>query len=773
MEVNKIFEASAVNVEDILGESANNGYRIPNYQRTYDWTHSNVNRLFSDCLSGLYRLGQESDSDGTAGLYTFIGTVIVVEERTASEQTFSGKSYLVIDGQQRLTTLSLICLAILEKLQMISLHGLSDLGLSADLEAWLSTEVDEYVGYMHTSLCGQLKVRGNIVFPFPRIVRDGDIRAKTASDSLYKSPISKLLYEINAFLDGGYATTYQPSILEEQAAEYGESQRLISNFSHIKDLLEIVAGHDEERANDLDMMLINPHDYSGSKTEELIYSLKKIENTDERKNLVEELRSNTQIAGVVRTLLVSSYILNRVVLTRVIAPDEDNAFDIFDSLNTTGEPLTAIETLKPRVIRFEITLDGYPGSDSEQYFKVLEENLNEKFQKTEDRQNETKQLLVSFHLYILGQKIPLDLSSQRSYLQKAYEATPGDEKRNFIKALSKVAKFRQIFWTDSGLRSLDLGSDEINDEVRLLLKFLRDNKTTMAIPLLCRYWVKAETENYYPIFLDAVRAIIAFVVLRRGYTGGTEGIDTDFRKIMSATPENGQFPMCTGGDFKHVPSSVEDLRLELKRYLARKGIEDKISWVSIVKENGLYRESKPLCRFLVLAASHHAALDPVNPGLLTRTNIRPNNATAFLTYKSWVCTEYKTVEHIAPISGANGWDAEIYSRNDIVHKLGNLTLLPQKENSAAGNRGWDQKKIFYNALNAVEDTELNEVLNQAKEAGFEFNKTTQKLLKDGARLHMLRVIQPVEIWDKGIIDSRSENISSLSWDVIRPWLGED
>ena len=85
MEVNKIFEASAVNVEDILGESAINGYRIPNYQRTYDWTPANVDRLFSDCLSGLYRLSQQTETEGVAGLYTFIGTVIVVEEKTGSE----------------------------------------------------------------------------------------------------------------------------------------------------------------------------------------------------------------------------------------------------------------------------------------------------------------------------------------------------------------------------------------------------------------------------------------------------------------------------------------------------------------------------------------------------------------------------------------------------------------------------------------------------------------------------------------------------------------
>ena len=45
--------------------------------------------------------------------------------------------------------------------------------------------------------------------------------------------------------------------------------------------------------------------------------------------------------------------MNRVQVVVVSASKEEYAFDMFESLNTTGEPLTAFETFRPRVIEIE------------------------------------------------------------------------------------------------------------------------------------------------------------------------------------------------------------------------------------------------------------------------------------------------------------------------------------------------------------------------------------------------------------------------------------
>ena len=46
--------------------------------------------------------------------YTFLGTIILVVEK--SEPSFDGNSLSVVDGQQRLTTLILLCCVLIEEL---------------------------------------------------------------------------------------------------------------------------------------------------------------------------------------------------------------------------------------------------------------------------------------------------------------------------------------------------------------------------------------------------------------------------------------------------------------------------------------------------------------------------------------------------------------------------------------------------------------------------------------------------------------------------------
>ena len=54
--------------------------------------------------------------------------------------------------------------------------------------------------------------------------------------------------------------------------------------------------------------------------------------------------------------------MHKVGVTVVSAPGA-YAFDMFESLNTTGEPLTVFETFRPKVIQAE-GLDKYENSDS-------------------------------------------------------------------------------------------------------------------------------------------------------------------------------------------------------------------------------------------------------------------------------------------------------------------------------------------------------------------------------------------------------------------------
>ena len=44
------------------------------------------------------------------------------------------------------------------------------------------------------------------------------------------------------------------------------------------------------------------------------------------------------------------------------------------------------------------------------------------------------------------------------------------------------------------------------------------------------------------------------------------------------------------------------------------------------------------------------------------------------------------------------------------------------------------------------------------------------LIKNQERLHMLDPIAKVDEWTVGLIEARTDNLLSLAWDQISPWL---
>lgn len=76
-------------------------YIIPLYQRTYSWKREQLDRLWSDILELL----ESSDMDSH-----FLGPIVLAPSQTMTASGVHG--WLVVDGQQRLTTLSILLAAI-------------------------------------------------------------------------------------------------------------------------------------------------------------------------------------------------------------------------------------------------------------------------------------------------------------------------------------------------------------------------------------------------------------------------------------------------------------------------------------------------------------------------------------------------------------------------------------------------------------------------------------------------------------------------------------
>ncbi len=176
----------------------------------------------------------------------------------------------------------------------------------------------------------------------------------------------------------------------------------MSNLAGIAEKLNNSEWYEEAEC---DQVSINDLDRSGYRSL-LDRRADVIESRDDQNRAIADLQKCEAAHGLLRTLLFAAYFCRCIVLTRVTTDDESAAFDIFDALNTTGEPLTALETLKPIVIQFEISEGRFDGTESDIAFGRLKEHLDNWYADTTKKQKETKELLVSFALYMEGKKQP-------------------------------------------------------------------------------------------------------------------------------------------------------------------------------------------------------------------------------------------------------------------------------------------------------------------------------------------------------------------------------
>ncbi len=94
---NESIEGKAYQLKDILATELSAYYQIPTYQRPYQWTEKNCEKLLDDLFSS-YEYYKESDY--------FCGSLVLIAIDTDSET--NATTYDIVDGQQRLSTFILL-----------------------------------------------------------------------------------------------------------------------------------------------------------------------------------------------------------------------------------------------------------------------------------------------------------------------------------------------------------------------------------------------------------------------------------------------------------------------------------------------------------------------------------------------------------------------------------------------------------------------------------------------------------------------------------------
>ena len=111
----KYLDAEEWTLEDIF----KGRYSIPIYQRPYSWTEKEVIQLLSDIDESFEIYNKSDDSASGDGMWLFAGTFFV---RTKANVKNSYIEYELVDGQQRITTFTLIFMAILNHFYKTSME---------------------------------------------------------------------------------------------------------------------------------------------------------------------------------------------------------------------------------------------------------------------------------------------------------------------------------------------------------------------------------------------------------------------------------------------------------------------------------------------------------------------------------------------------------------------------------------------------------------------------------------------------------------------------
>lgn len=758
--INNIFNAYPNTTGQVLCETGV-GFYIPIYQREYNWDSDHISRLFEDVCHGLQLLVENENS------ITFLGTLIVIDRAiptNVDKAELPSNVRIVIDGQQRLTTILLmnICLhdeirkrgAKFNRADKLAFQWLHD--KTIDVKAQLKKTFAEY---MH---------RGDEVYQwYPRIIRESDDSwSRSARKARYKSPIAAFIHGyLKHIQDNSQAKQYRGHV-----NQIDQNSALLKKYRVIQQKIRSVGKGGDE---DLEMPLLDKVAES-SIFQEAIFQAE----------FPEEVRSillgegNEDFKQLIRLVLLANFLMEGVTVTVLSVYNEDYAFDMFESLNTTGEPLTAFETFKPKVIETE-GLPEYEDSPSRKFMGSIEEYMRE-FKDAQKRHTETSRLLIPFALAETGEPLPKRHSSQRKYLRDQYDKLQNiEEQRKFVQHLSHTAIFFKDAWKKKEAAFHSITGFSEKNVVLLCMDMLGKVNHEIAIAPLVRFYSQIICLNSSPEAVkeleEAIKAITAFFTFWRGIQKETGYLAAGYRELMKNgidIPGNPLPAFCRTPENREALKYLTAMKLrEALRHILKKegGISCKMDWVRLSSEHPVYQGHKTLARFLLFAAMHNTSEDNKNRGL--RISGR-QGVLDMLTWEKW--NQNFEIEHIAPQNPEQGtWPESLYENPKLVDCLGNLTLLPKVENSSFSNRAWREKRKMFYILTAPTNEEQETRLAEARDQGIELAETTENLLREGNYFAHLSAISNAKVWTDKFVQERSKRLAELIWTNIAPWLGFD
>jgi len=390
-EIDKIFTATAKSTWHFLIENGQGCY-IPAYQRPYAWDNENISRLFEDILHGIRQITHRPDT------ISFLGTIIAIHDTNYQtvdpiyHSEVAPRVMTIIDGQQR------ICTAIMSNMALhdhIRRTAVKFEGKTEPHFFWISEECTQLLADLrNTYMIDRASGDENYRY-YPRVIRAySDAWSRRQGQAKYESPVAKLIWEYIEFTESGNTAQFKFKPVDTAGNLIDRHKMVYDAFRFIQSEVRRICQSNPDRYDFPDLV-------TATQEPGLSEGIWGFPLGEEVKKYIAEESGDTHyklFCGLLRLIIFARYLNHRVAITVVTTGNEDDSFDMFEALNTTGAPLTAFETLKPKVIDSE-TLPKYEHSPSYQSITEIEGYLD-RYRKADAKQRATSEMLVPFALAV-------------------------------------------------------------------------------------------------------------------------------------------------------------------------------------------------------------------------------------------------------------------------------------------------------------------------------------------------------------------------------------
>lgn len=732
------------------------GFYIPLYQRDYTWNHENIDQLMEDICRGVDILTDDDDA------IRFLGTVILVKETNPNVnidprdgRALPSSIENIIDGQQRLSTIALLACLLYQRFVQLEAR-LPQSEPYSDLKESISAEKDTLREIFSVDIKRGKPRRKPII-----------IRGGTGNDCWTFDGRDEENYrsDVASFL----ASFITASEKNKDFPRFSGRGRVYDNLKRMDSWLEKV-----EKAHHG-----NDEGFPGAKVivdkikQEHIWAYER----DALKKIVEGIdissitREQETLCSLIQLFAFTHYLLYRCCFTSIQPSSDDWAFDMFQSLNASGTPLTSVETFKPIVVK---GTNHYKESIVEQDFGYVDELLN-KITQDAKKNRFTNEFLTAYALVYEGYKLSSQFSIQRRWLSSRYNYCGTDaEKADFIHKMGQHARFYINVQEHKATAGVYKGLENIDGAqyglVSLLIEYLKDSSHKMANTILGRFYadVLEEVDKADQVFCAATKAIAAFYTLWRA-SDSNAGLDNVYRTLLKGDSEKKIPAFSWAGNVEQV--TVDNLKSYLKNVLLEKGISTQEDWLRKAKQNLRYDKANFICRFALLVAANDTIVDEANPGLM-----KAGTQGVYPCFKLeyWCSDDLSDIEHIAPMKPRkdSDWDENIYI-DELYQSVGNLTLLPEEINESVSNRGWLEKYYYYQHLAESSPDRVLLLAEEAKVDGISLKESVITRLRSAKHnRHILPIVNAGKdtAWDAAMIQKRTERICELLWSTLIQWL---